>query len=333
MKNHKGELLLLLASIIWGSAYIFQKMGMDYVGPFTFGFCRFCLGALALTPVIWVFDRARGKKAAGFPDAGAGTAEPAGGELATQAGTVEFPAAGELAARAGILSDRTLLVGSILCGLTQFAAGSLQQIGLVYTTAGKAGFITSMHIVIVPILMIFLQRKVGFHIWIGVALAVFGMYLLCITEGFHLHLGDGLVFGCAFVYAVQLLLIDYYAVRTDPLRLAAWQFLLAGLMSGVCMLIFEDFVWAAIIACAVPILYTGFLEVAAAYTLEIYGQQTTSPAVAAIILSLESVFAVICGALVLGEHLTGRETIGCVLMMTAFLITQVGGLKKQSKDV
>ena len=296
MKNHKGELLLLLASIIWGSAYIFQKMGMDYVGPFTFGFCRFCLGAAALAPVIWVFDRARGKKAA------------------------------------GILSDRTLLVGSILCGLTQFAAGSLQQIGLVYTTAGKAGFITSMHIVIVPILMIFLRRKVGFHIWIGVALAVFGMYLLCITEGFHLHLGDGLVFGCAFVYAVQLLLIDYYAVRTDPLRLAAWQFLLAGLMSGVCMLIFEDFVWAAIIACAVPILYTGFLEVAAAYTLEIYGQQTTSPAVAAIILSLESVFAVICGALVLGEHLTGRETIGCVLMMTAFLITQIGGLRKQSKE-
>ena len=312
MKNHKGELLLLLASIIWGSAYIFQKMGMDYVGPFTFGFCRFCLGALALAPVIWVFDRARGKKAAG---------------------TAESPAGGELATQAGILSDRTLLVGSILCGLTQFAAGSLQQIGLVYTTAGKAGFITSMHIVIVPILMIFLRRKVGFHIWIGVALAVFGMYLLCITEGFHLHLGDGLVFGCAFVYAVQLLLIDYYAVRTDPLRLAAWQFLLAGLMSGVCMLIFEDFVWAAIIACAVPILYTGFLEVAAAYTLEIYGQQTTSPAVAAIILSLESVFAVICGALVLGEHLTGRETIGCVLMMTAFLITQIGGLRKQSKEV
>ena len=312
MKNHKGELLLLLASIIWGSAYIFQKMGMDYVGPFTFGFCRFCLGALALAPVIWVFDRARGKKAAG---------------------TAESPAGGELATQAGILSDRTLLVGSILCGLTQFAAGSLQQIGLVYTTAGKAGFITSMHIVIVPILMIFLRRKVGFHIWIGVALAVFGMYLLCITEGFHLHLGDGLVFGCAFVYAVQLLLIDYYAVRTDPLRLAAWQFLLAGLMSGVCMLIFEDFVWAAIIACAVPILYTGFLEVAAAYTLEIYGQQTTSPAVAAIILSLESVFAVICGALVLGEQLTGRETIGCVLMMTAFLITQIGGLRKQSKEV
>ena len=311
MKNHKGELLLLLASIIWGSAYIFQKMGMDYVGPFTFGFCRFCLGALALAPVIWVFDRARGKKAAG---------------------TAESPAGGELATQAGILSDRTLLVGSILCGLTQFAAGSLQQIGLVYTTAGKAGFITSMHIVIVPILMIFLRRKVGFHIWIGVALAVFGMYLLCITEGFRLHLGDGLVFGCAFVYAVQLLLIDYYAVRTDPLRLAAWQFLLAGLMSGVCMLIFEDFVWAAIIACAVPILYTGFLEVAAAYTLEIYGQQTTSPAVAAIILSLESVFAVICGALVLGEHLTGRETIGCVLMMTAFLITQIGGLRKQSKE-
>ena len=296
VKNHKGELLLLLASMIWGSAYIFQKMGMDYVGPFTFGFFRFCIGALALVPVILLFDWRKRRERREH----------------------EIPK----------LTDRTLLIGSILCGLTQYAAGSLQQVGLIYTTAGKAGFITSMHIVIVPILMIFLRRRVGFVTWIGVAIAVFGMYLLCITEGMNLQLGDGLVLGCAAVYALQILFIDYYAVRTDPIRLAALQFLLAGILSGISMLLFEDLVWASVIACAVPILYTGLLEVAAAYTLEIFGQQTTSPPVTAIILSLESVFAVICGALVLGEHLTGRETMGCVLMMCAFLITQLIGLRK-----
>ena len=298
-RSHKGELLLLLAALIWGSSYIFQKMGMDYVGPFTFGFFRFCIGALALGPVILAFDR--GKRKTGRAD--------------------EIPA----------WTDRTLLAGSILCGLTQFGAGSLQQIGLIYTTAGKAGFITSMHIVIVPLLMIFLRRKVGFFTWIGVALAVFGMYLLCITEGFSLRLGDGLVLGCAVIYALQILLIDYYAVRTDPIRLAAMQFLLAGLLSGVCMLGLEELRWTMVIACAIPILYTGFLEVAAAYTLEIFGQQTTSPAITAIILSLESVFAVICGALVLGEHMTGRETIGCVLMLAAFLVTQLSDLLRKGR--
>ncbi|MBQ9015666.1 MAG: DMT family transporter [Firmicutes bacterium] len=319
MKNHKGEMLLLLASVIWGSAYIFQKVGMDYVGPFTFGFCRFCLGALALVPVVWLFDRRRQRLE--------GPAETAGA-AETGAGTgARTPRPG-----AAALTDRTLLVGSLLCGLTQFAAGSLQQIGLIYTTAGKAGFITSMHIVIVPVLMIFLRRRVGFITWIGVALAVFGMYLLCITEGFRLHLGDGLVFGCAVVYALQILLIDYYAVRTDPIRLAALQFLIAGILSGICMLLFEHVVLAAILACAVPILYTGLLEVAAAYTLEIFGQQTTAPSVTAIILSLESVFAVICGALFLGEQLSSREIIGCVLMMSAFLIAQIGGGNREKTD-
>lgn len=298
-RSHKGELLLLLAALIWGSSYIFQKMGMDYVGPFTFGFFRFCIGALALLPVIMAFDRGKRK----------------------QGRTDEIPA----------WTDRTLLAGSILCGLTQFGAGSLQQIGLIYTTAGKAGFITSMHIVIVPLLMIFLRRKVGFFTWIGVALAVFGMYLLCMTEGFSLRLGDGLVLGCAIIYALQILLIDYYAVRTDPIRLAAMQFLLAGLLSGVCMLGFEHLQWAMVIACAIPILYTGFLEVAAAYTLEIFGQQTTPPAVTAIILSLESVFAVVCGALVLGEHMTGREMMGCTLMLAAFLVTQLSDLLRKGR--
>ena len=296
MRTHKGEILLFLTALVWGSSYIFQKMGMDYVGPFTFGFFRFCIGALVLVPLIFYFDWR--KKVSGRQS--------------------EIPK----------ITDKTLLVGSILCGISQFVAGSLQQIGLVYTTAGKAGFLTSMHIVFVPLLMIFLRRKVGFTTWIGIAIAVFGMYLLTITEGFDMHPGDGFVLGCAVVYAMQILLIAHYAVRTDPIRLAVFQFLLGGLLSGVFMLIFETVSWAQVVACTVPILYTGILEVAVAYTLEIFGQRTTPPPIAAIIISLESVFAVISGALVLGEHMTGRETIGCVLMLIAFLITQLSGLRK-----
>lgn len=295
-------MLLLLASVIWGSSYIFQKMGMDYVGPFTFGFFRFCIGALALVPVIFLFDRRSIDKKDFF----------------------------------GAFTDRSLLIGSLLCGLTQFGAGSLQQIGLIYTTAGKAGFITSMHIVIVPIMMLFLRRKVSLPTWIGVALAVLGLYFLCITDGFSISLGDGLVLGCAVIYALQLLFIDYYAVRVDPIRLAALQFLIAGILSGFCMLGFEEIQLVAVIACAIPILYTGLLEVAAAYTLEIFGQQTTSPAIAAIILSLESVFAVICGALFLGEHMSGREGLGCLIMMVAFLFTQFADListRRKSRNV
>ncbi|MGI6722519.1 MAG: DMT family transporter [Anaerovoracaceae bacterium] len=299
MKRYKGQLLLLLAAVIWGSAYIFQKMGMDYVGPFTFGFFRFTIGAAALVPVIMLMDRA------------AGRSRIKGKEKRGQNG------------------GRELLIGSVLCGLTQFGAGSVQQIGLIYTTAGKAGFITSMHIVIVPLLMIFLRRRVGLFTWIGVAVAVFGMYLLCLSGTSRLQLGDGLELASALIYAIQILLIDYYAVRTEPTRLASLQFLIAGLLSGAVMLFFEDFSWSAVVACAVPILYTGLLEVAAAYTLEIFGQRTTPPAVTAIILSLEAVFSVICGALVLGEQMSGRETLDCVVMMAAFLVAQVGGLRPQ----
>lgn len=297
MKKYRGEIFLFLTALIWGSAMIFQKMGMDHIGPFLFGFFRFTIGALVLIPIILIVDKVKVK-------------------------SKEGPAA----VQSPIRKDRTLMVGSLLCGLTQFGGGSFQQVGLVYTTAGKAGFITSLYIVIVPILMIFLRRRLNLITWAGIFVAVFGLYLLSITEKFTIQLGDGLEIGAAVVYAVQLLLIDHYAVRTEPLRLAMLQFLVAGILSGLVAVGFETWTVAAIAACMVPILYTGILEVAAAYTLEIFGQRTTAPHVAAIIMSLEALFAAVCGALFLGEQMNGREILGCALMMAAFVIVQLADM-------
>ena len=322
MKKYQGEFYLFLTALIWGSAMIFQKMGMDHIGPFLFGFFRFTIGALVLIPVIWIADRHRGKgnSLSGTTDGPcveAGRDDGEGGML--QNGR-------QLPVRKNLLKDRTLLTGSLLCGLTQFAGGSFQQVGLVYTTAGKAGFITSLYIVIVPVMMLFMGRRLKLISWFGIGLAVVGLYLLSITEGFTMQLGDGLEIGAAIVYAVQLLLIDHYAGRTEPLRLAMLQFLVAGILSGLVALGFETWTVAAIAACMIPILYTGVLEVAAAYTLEILGQRTTAPHIAAIIMSLEALFAALCGALFLGEQMSGREVLGCALMMAAFLVVQLADI-------
>lgn len=301
MRKFKGELYLLLAAIIWGSAFIFQKMGMDYIGPFTFGIFRFTLGALALLPVIWihgVLNKRKEKKEAITP-----------------------------------FSDKQLIIGSLLCGLANFVAGSLQQVGLVYTTAGKAGFITSMDIVIVPLLLLFLKKKVPFLTWVGIAIAAFGLYLLCITDGFTIQLGDGLVMACAVAYSFQILLIDHYSERVDVLKLSFMQFLLAGILSAAVAVFAETIDWNAIIDCAVPILYTAILEVSVAFTLQIAGQKSTPPAVAAIIMSLESLFSAVCGALFLGEIMSGREITGCVLMLIAFIVAQIPEARKNEQKI
>lgn len=302
MRKFKGELYLLLAAIIWGSAFIFQKMGMDYIGPFTFGIFRFTLGALALLPVIWIHSalnkRKKERKEAITP-----------------------------------FSDKQLIIGSLLCGLANFVAGSLQQVGLVYTTAGKAGFITSMDIVIVPLLLLFLKKKVPFLTWVGIAIAAFGLYLLCITDGFTIQLGDGLVMACAVAYSFQILLIDHYSERVDVLKLSFLQFLLAGILSAAVAVFAETIDWNAIIDCAVPILYTAILEVSVAFTLQIAGQKSTPPAVAAIIMSLESLFSAVCGALFLGEVMSGREITGCVLMLIAFIVAQIPEARQNEQKI
>lgn len=292
---------MLLAALIWGSAFIFQKMGMDYIGPFLFGFFRFTLGALALLPVIWLLGKIHAGKQ-------------------KQEETTTF-------------KDKTLLAGALLCGFANFVAGSLQQVGIVYTTAGKAGFITSMDIVIVPILLIFLKKKVAPATWLGVAIACIGLYLLCITEGFTIQLGDGLVMACAVAYSFQILLIDYYSERTDPIKLSCLQFLWAGMLSGIVAIFVETIDLHGILACAVPIIYVSILEVSAAFTLQVVGQRYTPPAIAAIIMSLESLFSAICGALFLGESMTAKEMLGCGLMLLAFIVTQIPEMKRPKEPL
>lgn len=293
MRRFKGQFCLMLAAIIWGSAFIFQKMGMEHIGPFTFGIFRFILGSVALLPLIWIVGSLNKHK--------------------------PIEERKEITA----WSDKTLLTGSLLCGVANFVAGSLQQIGIVYTTAGKAGFITSLDIVIVPIFMLFLRQKIARTTWLGIAIAMVGVWLLCITEDFTIAKGDAYVMGCAVAYSFQILLIDHYSERVDVLKLSFMQFFIAGILSIPAALLTETIIFEDIIACAVPILYVAFLEVSIAFTLQVVGQKYTSPAIAAIIMSLESVFAVICGAIFLHEIMTGRELTGCIIMFAAFIISQI----------
>lgn len=293
MSKYKGQIALMLAAIIWGSAFIFQKMGMDHLGPFTFGIFRFILGSLPLLLVIYISGKLNDRKPV------------------------------EQRREITPWTDKTLIVGAILCGIGSFAGASLQQIGLVYTTAGKAGFLTSLDIIIVPFFMLFLKQKVSKITWTGVAVALFGAWMLSVTDGFTIEIGDAFVMGCALAYSFQIMFIDHYAERVDVLKLSFLQFFITGLLSIPFALALETIEWEAILACAGPILYVAFMEVTLAFTLQVVGQKYTSAASAAIIMSLESVFAVVCGALFLGEMMTTRELTGCVIMFAAFIITQI----------
>ena len=289
----KGESLLFLAALIWGVSFVFQKTGMDYVGPMTFGLMRFGIGSIATLPFIFIYDsycKSKGIDVMRF-------------------------------------TDRTMLKAGLLTGLANFGLSSLQQIGLVYTTAGKAGFISAMYVALVPILMLFLRRKIRRLTWFCIAFALVGLYLLCMTgsagEFLHLQLGDGLVLGSSVFSAAEIILIDHYADKVNPMKLSFMQFVIAAVLSGVCAFAFETVEISAIIDCRIPILYTGLLEIGAAYTLQIFGQKTAPPVISTIIMSLESVFAVLSGAIFLHEVMSGREITGCVIMFIALLLIQI----------
>ena len=289
----KGEALLFLAALIWGVSFVFQKTGMDYVGPMTFGLMRFGIGSIATLPFIFIYDsycKSKGIDVMRF-------------------------------------TDRTMLKAGLLTGLANFGLSSLQQIGLVYTTAGKAGFISAMYVALVPILMLFLRRKIRRLTWFCIAFALVGLYLLCMTgsagEFLHLQLGDGLVLGSSVFSAAEIILIDHYADKVNPMKLSFMQFVIAAVLSGVCAFAFETVEISAIIDCRIPILYTGLLEIGAAYTLQMFGQKTAPPVISTIIMSLESVFAVLSGAIFLHEVMSGREITGCVIMFIALLLIQI----------
>ena len=225
-------------------------------------------------------------------------------------------------AGAGIGSRKDLIVGGICCGLALAAGSSLQQIGLVYTTAGKAGFITALYIVIVPVMGILLGKRVGLKVWIGVVLAATGMYFLCITEGFSIAKGDFFVFLCAAAFSVHILVIDSFAPKVDGVALSCIQFFVCGILCAVPMLVSEQPQISQIMEAWVPLAYAGVLSCGVAYTLQVVAQKNTDPAVASLILSLESVFSVLAGWVILGERLSGRELFGCALVFTAVILAQ-----------
>ncbi len=288
MGNRKSVLMLLLTATIWGVAFVAQSVGMDYVGPFTFNGVRSLIGGAVLIPVL-LWSNRRGKNAAGKP----------------------------------LWRDKTLWTGGALCGVVLFLASSAQQIGLVSTSAGKAGFITAFYIVLVPVFGLYLGRRCAPVIWLSVAMALVGLYLLCINESFAIAPGDLWVLLCAALFAVHILVIDHYAPKTNGVAMSCIQFFVCGALSMGMMLFTEQPTAAGLAGAAVPILYAGVLSCGVAYTLQILGQKDMNPTVASLILSLESCISVLAGWLILGQALRARELIGCVILFAAILLAQL----------
>lgn len=290
----KGEFYILLAALIWGSAFVVQKVGMDYIGPLTFTAFRFTIGTLAMFPVLMVSRRVRKKK---------------DGIKGRETGTPRI--------------GRDLIIGGIWVGIANFAGSIFQQAGLIYTTAGKAGFLTAMYLVIVPIILLIMGRRIHPLTWIGIATATFGMYLLTMSGGWGFQFGDLICLLGAVGFAFQIVLVDRFVSRTDPLELATFEFGVTAVISIIGALLFETTTVSALLQCAWPILYTAILEVCAAFSLQILGQQYASPAIATILMSMESVFAALSGLIFLGEVMSGSEVLGCCIMFFAFLVAQI----------
>jgi drug/metabolite transporter (DMT)-like permease len=290
-KHVQSDLLFLLSAIIWGFAFVAQRMGMDHVGPFTFNGIRFLLGALVLVPFIYRSRNPIRQVHADLPQQ----------------------------------SHRLLRYGG-MAGLAIFAGASLQQVGLVYTTAGKAGFITGLYVVIVPIMGLLWGQRTNTGTWGGALLAAVGMYLLSVNEDFSIAFGDLLELAGALMWACHIHLIGWLSPKTDSLRLAFVQFMVCALASLLTAAVIESVSVAGIVAAALPILYGGALSVGVAYTLQVVAQRHAHPAHAAILLSLEAVFAAIGGWLVLGEVMSGRGLVGCTLMFAGMLVSQLYGL-------
>jgi drug/metabolite transporter (DMT)-like permease len=289
----KSDLLLLLAAFCWGTTFVAQRTAMEHLGPMSYNAMRFALGALTLLPVILTARR---------------------GSLANHPRC----------------STRFLVCAGGLAGLSLFGGASMQQMGLVYTTAGKAGFITGLYVVIVPLAGLFLGHRCGRVVWLGAALAVAGLYLLSITGSFTIGRGDLLVLIGTFFWAAHVHLVGYLAKRANPLHAAVVQFVTCSALSLLAAALFEQTTLPAIQAATIPILYAGILSAGLAFTLQIVGQRTSPPAHAAIVMSLETVFAALAGYVVLHERFTARDLAGCALMLAALIVVQLPLLRPSS---
>lgn len=287
----RQNVLPVLAAMIWGTAFVAQSVMTDILSPFTVNASRSIIAAVFLG--VFLLARKTFSKSPKLE----------------QGKTKQY--------------KKNLILGGILCGTALFAASNFQQLGLGDTSAGKAGFITALYIVIVPIFGIFIGKKAPITVWIAVFFAVIGLYFLCVNEEFKVSLSDFYVLICALIFAVHILVIDHFTEKVDGVELSFIQFITCFLLSFVCSIVFENDTFAEILSCALPILYIGVFSSGVAYTLQIIAQKGSNPTVVSILLSLESVFSVIAGALFLGEKLMLREIFGCVLMMAAVVLAQI----------
>lgn len=283
----------ILAAFIWGTSFVAQDLCADSIGAFAFNATRYFIAVLALLVVILISDKLKKNKPT-------------------------------LTAQEKKAANKQLWLGGLCCGAALAIASNFQQAGLVAgTDAGKAGFITALYVVLVPVFGLFFKRKVSLPTWIAVVLSVVALYLLCIKGDFSLAPGDLLVLVCAVCFAIHILVIDHFTAYCDGVKLSCLQFLFAGIISTICMFIFEDVDFAAILSCALPLLYVGIFSCGVGYTLQILAQKDSNPTVVTILLSLESVFAVIAGAIILKQQMTVREYIGCAIMFAAVILAQI----------
>ena len=300
----KNSLILLLTATIWGIAFVAQSEGGEAVGPLTFNATRNIIGSLVLIPVILLLNKIN-------PQSNSADFTESDRQPMASSGSNPFS------------RNKTLIAGGIICGICLCLASNFQQFGIQYTTVGKAGFITACYIVIVPIIGIFLKKKCSPFIWTAVVMALVGLYLLCITDGFSIGLGDILVLVCAFLFSLHILVIDYFSPKADGVKLSCIQFLVCGILSMIPALVLEHPQISSILTAWLPILYAGIMSCGVAYTLQIVGQKNVNPTVASLILSLESCISVLAGWVILGQKLSAKELLGCVIMFAAIILAQL----------
>lgn len=292
MKNKEleGNIYLLICAMIWGFAFVAQRVGSGYLPALTFNALRFTLGALSLLPLVIIADKKRTPKE-GDRD-----------------------------------KLKASLIGGAVCGVILFLGITFQQYGIAFTTVGKAGFITDMYIVFVPLLGLFMRRKVSPATWLSVIICVIGLYLISVTGNFSISKGDKFELLGAVVWAFHIMLIDHFSRKADPLKLSIIQFAVCAMLSSAASLMFEHADMRNVLPAIVPLLYAGVLSVGVAYTMQIFGQRHAKPSISAIIMSLESVFSCLGGAIILHENLGARGYVGCALMITGMLLSQLSSI-------
>lgn len=285
----KSNLLLILASIIWGCAFVAQNVGMNYIGPWTFSTIRFLIAGFSLLAIIPILDKKRTH--------------------------VIRPKTKE--------EKMKLLLGSVLCGLALSIGSIVQQIAMLTVPVAKAGFLTTLYVLFVPMITLLFGKKIPLKVWIGIAMALFGLYLLSMAGNLAIGIGEILLILAAFLFAIHIIIIGYFSTRVDPVRLSCGQLLIGGFATVIPMIVIEKPTIGSILAAYIPLLYTGIFSSCVAYTLQIFAQKEANPTIAGMLLSLESVFAALAGYLILHQVLNTRELIGCIVIFIAIVIAQL----------